>query len=121
MVVKWVHNVEMVKWVHNVDGELRCLICGKAATVGHLDSSEHVKRIEEDALGTIMCGDGLTTRRFNGDKCVGVATKRCFTTFVGMPWRISLESQWGFTCKRVLFGMESIRSFQRTRGMNLVG
>ena len=75
--------LEMAKWVHNVDGEPRCLICGKAATVGHLESSEHVKRIEEDALGTIMCGDALTTRRFNGDKCVGVATKRLLYNFWG--------------------------------------
>ena len=37
--------LEMAKWVQNVDGEPRCLICGKAATVGHLESSEHVKRI----------------------------------------------------------------------------
>ena len=75
--------VEMAKWVHNVDGEPRCVICGKAATVGHLESSEHVKRIEEDALGTIMCGDALTTRRFNGDKCVGVATKRLLYDYWG--------------------------------------
>ena len=75
--------LEMAKWVQNVDGEPRCLICGKAATVGHLESSEHVKRIEEDALGTIMCGDALTTRRFNGDKCVGVATKRLLYNYWG--------------------------------------
>ena len=75
--------VEMAKWVRNVDGEPRCVICGKAATVGHLESSEHVKRIEEDALGTIMCGDALTPRRFNGDKCVGVATKRLLYDYWG--------------------------------------
>ena len=75
--------VEMARWVQIVDGELRCLICGKAATKGHLQSSEHVKRIEEDAIGTYMGGNALTTRRFNGDKCVGVPTKRMLYDFWG--------------------------------------
>ena len=111
--------LEMAKWVQNVDGEPRCLICGKAATVGHLESSEHVKRIEEDALGTIMCGDALTTRRFNGDKCVGVATKRLLYNFWGNALENLSRVAMGIHLQRVLFGMESIRSFQRTRGMNL--
>ena len=109
----------MAKWVHNVDGEPRCVICGKAATVGHLESSEHVKRIEDDALGTIMCGDALTTRRFNGDKCVGVATKRLLYNFWGNVLENLSRVAMGIHLQRVLFGMESIRSLQRTRGMNL--
>ena len=68
--------MDMARWVQIVDGESRCLICGKVATKGHLQSSEHVKRIEEDAIGTYMGGNALTTRRFNGDKCVGVPTKK---------------------------------------------
>ena len=50
---------DMTKWIHMENGEPRCIICQKWATEGHLTSSEHVKRIEEDALGTLM-GDELT-------------------------------------------------------------
>ena len=79
--------VEMCKWVQMVNGEPRCLICDKVATEGHLQSSEHLKRIEEDAIGTLMGGKALTPRRFNGDKCTGVATKKRCTTFGEMPWK----------------------------------
>ena len=73
----------MARWVQIVDGELRCLICGKAATKGHLQSSEHVKRIEEDAIGMYLGGNALRTWRFNGDQCVGVPTKRKLYDFWG--------------------------------------
>ena len=59
-----------------VNGEPRCFICNKCATEVHLKSSEHVKRIEEDAIGTIIAGKALSTRRFNGDMCTGVPAKR---------------------------------------------
>ena len=47
----------MTKWIHMENGEPRCMICQKWATEGHLTSSEHVKRIEEDAIGTLMGGE----------------------------------------------------------------
>ena len=75
--------VEMKKWVQMVNGEPRCLICDKVATEGHLQSSDHVKRIEADAAGTLMGGKALTPRRFNGDKCTGVATKKRMYDFWG--------------------------------------
>ena len=53
--------VDMARWGQIVDGGSRCLICGKVATKGHLQSSEHVKRIEEDAIGTYMGGNALRT------------------------------------------------------------
>ena len=74
---------DMTKWIHMVNGEPRCRICQKWATEGHLKSSEHVKRIEEDALGTLMGGEAKTTRRFNGDRCTGVLTKKLMFEFWG--------------------------------------
>ena len=74
---------DMTKWIHMVNGEPRCRICQKWATEGHLKSSEHVKRIEEDALGTLMGGEAKTTRRFNGDMCTGVLTKKLMYEFWG--------------------------------------
>ena len=71
-----VDEVEMGRWIHTVDGEPRCLICNKYATEGHLKSSDHVKRIEEDAIGTLIGGKACSTRRFNGDMCTGVPTKK---------------------------------------------
>ena len=71
--------VQMAKWVRSVDGEPRCLICGKAVTKGHFESSEHLKWIEEDAIGTFMSGNALTTRRFNVGKSNGHSlAKGCF-------------------------------------------
>ena len=55
----------------------------KCATEGHVKSIEHVKRIEEDALGTTIAGDAQTTRRYNGDLCVGVLTKTLIYQFGG--------------------------------------
>ena len=75
--------VEMCRWVQMVNGEPRCLVCNKGATEGHLKSSEHVKRIEEDAIGTLMGGKALSTRRFNGDMCTGVPTKKKMYDFWG--------------------------------------
>ena len=66
-----------------VDGEPRCLICKKNATEGHLKSSEHVKRIEEDAIGTLMGGKAKSTRRFNGDLCTGILTNKLMYDFWG--------------------------------------
>ena len=42
-----------------------------------------MKRIEDDATGTLMGGRALTTRRFNGDQCTGVATKKKMYDFWG--------------------------------------
>ena len=71
--------VQMAKWVRSVDGEPRCLICGKAVTKGHFESLEHLKWIEDDAIGTFMSGNALTTRRFNGGKSNGHSlAKGCF-------------------------------------------
>ena len=55
----------------------------KCATEGHVKSIEHVKRIEEDALGTTIAGHAQTTRRYNGDLCVGVLTKTLIYQFWG--------------------------------------
>ena len=66
-----------------IDGEPRCIICDKQATEGHVVSSEHVKRIEEDAIGELMGGKAKTTRRFNGDLCTGVPTKKLMYDFWG--------------------------------------
>ena len=66
----------MQKWVQMVKKEPRCILCGKAATRGHLLSSEHMKRMVEDAIGTYMAGNASSTRRFNGDMCTGVLTKK---------------------------------------------
>ena len=59
------------------------MICQKWATEGHLTSSEHVKRIEEDAIGTLIGGKACSTRRFNGDMCTGVLTKKKMYDFWG--------------------------------------
>ena len=75
--------VDMCRWVQMVEGEPRCLLCQKQATEGHLVSSEHVRRIEEDAIGTLMGGKADTTRRFNGDLCKGVPTKKLIKDFWG--------------------------------------
>ena len=75
--------VEMNKWVQMVNGEPRCLVCKKVATAGHLASSEHLKKIEEDALGSYMAGNASSTRRFNGDMCTGVPTKKMLYEFWG--------------------------------------
>ena len=48
---------DMTKWIHMVNDCPRCMICQKWATEWHLTSSEHVKRIEEDAIGTLMGGE----------------------------------------------------------------
>ena len=48
-----------------------------------MKSIEHVKRIEEDALGTTIAGHAQTTRRYNGDLCVGVLTKTLIYQFWG--------------------------------------
>ena len=57
---------DMDRWVQIVDGAPKCLICNKGATPGHLVSSEHMRRIEEDAIGTLRGGKAKTTRRFSG-------------------------------------------------------
>ena len=75
--------VRMAKWVRSVDGEPCCLICGKAVTQGHFELSEHLKRIGEDAIGTCMSGNALTTRRLNGEECEGVSIKRKLYDFWG--------------------------------------
>ena len=49
--------LDMTKWIRMVDGHPRCMICKKWVTESHLTSSEHVKRIEEDAIGTLMGGE----------------------------------------------------------------
>ena len=69
--------LEMSRWVRkNELGEPRCFICNKVATEGHLKSCEHLKRIEEDAIGTLMGGTAQSTRRFNSDMCTGVLAKK---------------------------------------------
>ena len=75
--------VNQKRWIQMIDGEPRCIICDKQATEGHVVSSEHVKRIEEDCIGDLNGGKSKTTRRFNGDLCTGVPTKKKMYDFWG--------------------------------------
>ena len=43
----------------------------------------HLKRIEEDAIGTLMGGQAQSTRRFRGDMCRGVLIKKRMYEFWG--------------------------------------
>lgn len=73
----------MKRWIHEVEGVPRCIICKKTATAEHLMSIDHIKKIEEDAIGTLMGGSAGSTRRFNGDMCTGVPTKKKLQMFWG--------------------------------------
>ena len=73
----------MCLWVQMVNDEPRCLVCNNVATEEHLKSSEHVKRIEGDAIGTLMGVKALSTRCLNGDMCTGVLTKKKMYDFWG--------------------------------------
>ena len=42
-----------------------------------------MKRMEQDAIGTFMAGKAQSTRRFNGDMCTGVPTKKKMYDFWG--------------------------------------
>ena len=42
-----------------------------------------MKRIEEDAIGTLIGGKACSARRFNGDMCTGVPTKKKIHDFWG--------------------------------------
>ena len=75
--------VEMNRWVKMKNNEPFCVICAKVATEGHLKSIEHLKKIEEDCIGTMMAGVAGSTRRFNGDMCTGVPTKMKMYKFWG--------------------------------------
>ena len=94
--------VEMCRWIKIVNGEPYCQICKKSATEGHVKSIEHVKRIEEDALGTTIAGHAQTTRRYNGDLCVGVLTKTLIYRFWGnavenlVKWAMEIHRAKGF-------------------------
>ena len=111
--------VEMCRWVTIVNGEPYCHICKKCATEGHLKSIEHVKRIEEDALGTYIAGEAQTTRRFNGDLCKGVPTKTMIYEFWGnavenmVKWAMEIHRAKGF-----FFLSGKNRSLQMRRSTN---
>ena len=66
-----------------------------------MKSIEHVKRIEEDALGTTIAGEAQTTRRFNGDLCTGVPTKTLIYQFWGnavenlVKWAMEIHREKG--------------------------
>ena len=68
--------VDMQRWVKEKDGQPYCFICKKRATATHITSGEHLKRVEEDALGTLLFGSAFSTRRFHGDMCKGIPTKK---------------------------------------------
>ena len=55
----------------------------KNASEEHLASGDHVKKLEEDAIGTMMCGEAKSTRRFNGDLLVGPLTKKSIMEYWG--------------------------------------
>jgi hypothetical protein len=74
---------DMQKWVKLKDGQAYCEICKKFATASHLESTDHIKRMEEDAIGTLMGGNAESTRRFDGDKCTGILTKKLMYTYWG--------------------------------------
>ena len=48
-----------------------------------MKSSDRVKRIEEDAIGTLIGGKACSTRRFNGDMCTGILTAKNMMVFWG--------------------------------------
>ena len=39
-----------------------CVLCGRAATEGHLSSSAHLRRLDEQALGDLLAGPADSTR-----------------------------------------------------------
>ena len=71
------------RWVKMKDGDPYCFLGKKVATEGHLGSKEHLKRMEEDAIGTLLTGLAQSTRRFEPDMCKGVLTKKMMYTFWG--------------------------------------
>ena len=106
--------VDMTRWVQVVDGKPRCLICSKAATEGHLQSSEHVKRIEEEAIGTFMGGKAKTPR-FNGGKCTSCPTKKKMQDF----WGDALENLPKAAKDMAFVTMENNSSLQKKHSMSL--
>ena len=46
------------------DNDIFCTICNKKG-YGHLQGGEHLKKIEEDALGTLLAGNAKSARRFS--------------------------------------------------------
>ena len=69
-------EVDLQRWVKEKNGHPFCFICEKRATASHITSSEHLKKVEEDALGTLLFGKAKSTRRFDGDMCKGIPTKK---------------------------------------------
>ena len=66
-----------------IDGVAKCTLCNKQATQGHLTSTEHPKRMNEQSLGTMMVGKAQTTRRFWAEKCTGCPTVSSIQEFWG--------------------------------------
>ena len=74
---------DMERWVKMKDEKPYCYLCKKEATESHMKSGAHIKRVEEDCLGTVICGHADTARRFNGDMCRGAPTKKMIREFWG--------------------------------------
>ena len=81
---------------------------------GHLQSSEHVKRIEEEAIGTFMGGKAKTPR-FNGDKCTSCPTKKKMQDF----WGDALEILPKAAKDMAFVTMENNSSLQKKHSMSL--
>ena len=67
------------------DGMLRCTLCDKMATEGHMASVVHRNRAEEHAIGTLVAGRAQSVRRFTGPGhgMDGIPTKAALLTFWG--------------------------------------
>ena len=77
--------------IHCLRGsEKFCGLCEKPADGQHEFSSEHRKRVEEDAICTWMAGDAKSKRRFEPDSKGGTVPG-----FVGLPTQLALLEFWG--------------------------
>lgn len=72
------------RWVSMVDDTPFCKLCNKKGW-GHLTSGQHLLRIEDDAIASLMAGPAESTRRFatNHKGFLGAATKKSIMSFWG--------------------------------------
>ena len=101
-------------YIQVIEGIKQCTLCGKQATTGHLESTEHHKRREEHSMATMMVGPAKTTRRFCGDKCTGCPTKSLIQTFWGdAVTHLPLYAMRAHREKGVIHYGKKKRSFQK--------
>ena len=71
-------------------------MCGKWASEDHLNAGSHILKMEEHAMGQIMAGRSLSTRRQSGIGYQGKATKKTVLEF----WGDELQSMAHFAEQR---------------------